>query len=72
MFGHDHTEQLNIITNIKNNKQRIGLQIMGGSATTFWKNNPSFNVINIDEEHFIPTNFQTHFFNITRASLNPK
>jgi len=45
---------------------------MGGSATTFWKNNPSFNVINIDEEHFIPTNFQTHFFNITKASLNPK
>lgn len=45
---------------------------MGGSATTFWKKNPSFTVINIDEEHFLPTNFQTHFFNISKASLDPK
>ena len=72
MFGHDHTEQLNIVTNVKNNQQRIGLQLMGGSGTTFQKTNPAFTVINIDEEHFIPTNFETHFFNITKASLEPK
>jgi len=45
---------------------------MGGSGTTFWKTNPAFTVINIDEEHFIPTNFQTHFLNITKGSLDPK
>jgi hypothetical protein len=49
MFGHDHTEQINIITSVKNNKQNIGLQLMGGSGTTFWKTNPAFTVINIDE-----------------------
>lgn len=72
MFGHDHTEQIHVISSPKNSKQRIGLSFMGGSATTFWKKNPSFTVISFDEEHFLPTNFQTHFFDIAKASINPK
>jgi hypothetical protein len=49
LFGHDHKEQIQLITSPKNNQKRIGLQFMGGSATTFWKNNPSFTVINVDD-----------------------
>ena len=72
LFGHDHKEQIQLITSPKNNQKRIGLQFMGGSATTFWKNNPSFTVINVDDQLLLATNFETHFFNITKAAQNPK
>lgn len=44
---------------------------MGGSATSFWKKNPSFSALSVDVQYMIPSNIQTYFFNITYASLNP-
>ena len=44
---------------------------MAGSATTFTKKNPSFSLVEIDEEFMIPLNFKTYFFNISNAELNP-
>jgi Acid sphingomyelin phosphodiesterase C-terminal region len=71
LFGHDHKESIQVVTSPKNPKQRIGLNLLGGSATSFWKLNPSFNVINIDDQLMIPLTIQTHFFNISQGSLSP-
>jgi hypothetical protein len=44
---------------------------LGGSATSYWKVNPSFNVITIDDKLMLPTAIETHFFNISLGSLTP-
>ena len=55
LFGHDHKESIQIVTSPKNSRKRIGLNFLGGSATSYWKLNPSFNVFTIDDQLMIPT-----------------
>lgn len=45
---------------------------MSGSATTFFRKNPSFTEMILDEEYMTPINFRTHFFNISFAEQNPR
>jgi hypothetical protein len=52
---------------MKNPNERIGLAFMAGSATTYLKKNPSFHVLEADEELLIPLNYHTYFFNISKA-----
>ena len=71
LYGHEHEEWMQLYTSVHNPNQRIGLSFMSGSTTTFTKKNPSFTVIDLDEQFMVPLNFKTYFFNITKASLNP-
>lgn len=71
MYGHEHDEWMQIYTSVRNPNQRIGLSFMSGSATTFTKKNPSFTVVEIDQEFMVPINFETYFFNISKANLEP-
>jgi hypothetical protein len=45
---------------------------MAGSATTFLRKNPSFNVIELDEATMLPVNIKTYYFNISNATDYPK
>lgn len=40
--------------------------------TTYTYKNPSFAVIEIDEEYMIPVNIKTYFLNITKANMEGK
>ena len=67
MFGHTHDESFNVVKSFEDEKN-IGLNFIAGSLSTFTSKNPSFTVIEIDEEYMIPLNFQTYYFNITKAN----
>jgi hypothetical protein len=45
------------------------VNIIAGSLTTFTEMNPSFVVIEVDEETLLPLNVETYYFNITHANL---
>lgn len=72
LFGHDHEERVQIVTAARNPNQRIGFNFMAGSATTFLRKNPSFNVIELDEATMLPVNIKTYYFNISNAAVDPK
>lgn len=68
LFGHIHSEAITVVKSIKDDKN-IGLNYMGGSATTKTNFNPGFTVIEIDEEHMTPVNIKTYSMNLTEANL---
>jgi len=49
----------------------IGFNFVSGSGTTGSNRNPSFNVIEWDEEFMLPTNIRTYYMNLTQANANP-
>jgi sphingomyelin phosphodiesterase len=71
LYGHEHDEWMQLYTSIHNPTQRIGHAFMSGSATTFTKKNPSFTVVELDEEFMVPVNLKIYYFNISQASLTP-
>lgn len=71
LFGHTHYDEFHIVKSIEHNKN-IGIQYVSGSMTTYQNLNPSFTVIDIDEELMIPLNFQTYYMNVTKANVENK
>lgn len=70
IFGHTHYEDLNIVQAI-NTTQPIGFNLIsasGTSWTTMKNGNPSFTVIDFDEEYMVPINTHTYFLNLTEAN----
>lgn len=67
LYGHTHRESFNVVKSIKGN-QNIGTNFIAGSATTYKGYNPSFTLIELDEEFMIPLNFKTYYFNITEVN----
>jgi hypothetical protein len=68
LYGHTHNDDFHIVKSIEDNKN-IGISYVSGSLTTYQNLNPSFTVIEIDEELMIPLNFKTYIMNVTRANL---
>jgi hypothetical protein len=69
-MGHTHDEEF-VVTRAINSTQGIGLNIVTPSGTTMTGYNPSFMVIDFDEEFMIPVNTHTYILNITEANINP-
>ena len=67
IFGHTHDESFNVVKSFEEEKN-IGFNFIAGSLTTYTYKNPSFTVIEVDEEFMIPVNFKTYYFNITKAN----
>ena len=67
IFGHTHDESFNVIKSFEGEKN-IGLNFIAGSLTPYTNKNPSFTVIEVDEEFMIPVNFETYYFNLTKAN----
>ena len=72
LFGHTHDEAISIIKSISGNQENIGINFIAGSLTSYTDKNPSFTVIEIDEEFMVPINFKTYYYNIEKANTEGK
>ena len=68
LFGHTHLESFNVVKSIDKDKN-IGLNLIAGSLTPFYNNNPSFTLIEIDEQYLLPLNVKTYYLDITKSNL---
>jgi hypothetical protein len=50
--------------------KNIGINFFAGSLTSIGVKNPSFNIIEFDEEFMIPLNIKTYTFNLDQANIN--
>jgi len=66
LFGHVHQELFST-ARAHESKLPVSNQHWSASGTTFTDVNPSFRVVEIDEETMLPVGLQTYFFNITAA-----
>eukprot|EP00347_Sterkiella_histriomuscorum_P016021 403354796 len=71
LFGHTHDDSFAVTQSLEDNKN-IGVNLIAGSVTSYTNMNPSFNVIEIDEETMLPINYSTYYFNISSANLYNK
>lgn len=69
LMGHTHRDEFHVTRSI-NASKNIGYSIVAGSLTSFTNLNPSFLVIELDEELLIPLNVKTYIMNLTRANLD--
>ena len=72
LFGHTHNEAIAIIKAISGNQENIGINFIAGSLTSYTDKNPSFTVIEIDEEFMVPINFKTYYYDIVKANAEGK
>jgi sphingomyelin phosphodiesterase len=72
LFGHSHDETISIIKSISGNQENIGINFISGSLTSYTDRNPSFTVIDIDEEFMVPINYKTYYYSIEKANLEGK
>lgn len=68
LFGHTHDDTIAVTKSVSDNKN-IGVNLIAGSLTSYTNMNPSFLVIEIDEETMLPINSQTYYFNISHANI---
>ena len=61
-----HWEEHYTARSFETNKP-IGVQLLTGSITTWTGTNPSFRVIEVDEETMLPVKVHTHVFDIVSA-----
>ena len=72
LFGHTHTEDINLLSDSKN-EDIIHVMFTPGGLTTYSNHNPQFKIYDIDYETGYPVKVYKHFFNITNANLgDPK
>ena len=71
LFGHTHDESYSVIQAVSDSKN-IGLNFIAPSVTTYTDKNPSFTLIEIDEEFMVPLNFKIYYYNIEKANAEGK
>ena len=69
LFGHTHNEDIQLVTSITDNKN-IGINFFSGSLTSNVMKNPSFNIIEFDQEFMIPVNIYTYYMDLAQANAN--
>lgn len=48
----------------------IGLSLYTGSLTTYTNRNPSFSVVELDQEYMIPVSYKTYYLDIEKANTD--
>jgi hypothetical protein len=81
-MGHTHDEDVSVVKsvstfNVSNSTNEtdtwnIGTNFIAGSLTAYTDKNPSFTVIEIDEEYMVPTNFKTYYYDMVKANKENK
>lgn len=78
LFGHTHDESVSVVKSVSSSQgngtapQNIGINFIAGSLTTYTDKNPSFTLIEIDEEFMVPVNFKTYYYDVLRANKEGK
>lgn len=70
-MGHTHDEDINVVKAI-NSTQPIGFTFITPSGTSGSNMNPSFAVIDFDEEYMVPVNTHTYILDLNEANALPK
>jgi hypothetical protein len=65
VFGHVHEETFGTERAIGSGKA-VGVQHWSGSVSTYAAVNPSFRVLEVDEETLLPVRIETHVFDVTQ------
>ncbi|KAJ8959688.1 hypothetical protein NQ318_021879 [Aromia moschata] len=66
--GHTHRDELLVYYNSSDSSQAINVAWNGASLTTFTQNNPSYKILQIDDETFDLLDFEEWMFNLTLAN----
>ena len=69
-MGHTHDEDIEVVRAI-NSTDPIGFNLITASGTSGDNMNPSFTVIDFDEEFMVPVNTHTYYLNLTEANALP-
>ena len=68
MHGHTHTNYFEVVQSMSNPGTPIMLANVGGSVTTYTAQNPSFMMIDFDQETMLPVNMYTYAMDIEKAN----
>ena len=68
MHGHTHTTYYEVVQSMSNPGTPIMLANVGGSVTTYTRQNPSFMMIDFDAETMLPVNMYTYYMDIEKAN----
>ena len=66
--GHTHTEYFEVVQSYSNPGKALMLNTIGGSVTTYTKMNPSFMLIEFDQQTLLPINMKTYFMDVNKAN----
>jgi hypothetical protein len=74
MYGHSHDEKFFLTRSVNVNgnfteSKPISFNSILSPTTTYTGKNPSFSVLEIDEETMLPVNITTYYFNVTKGNL---
>ena len=69
-MGHSHFEDIEVVRAV-NSTDPIGFNLVTASGTSGDDMNPSFTVIDFDEEFMVPVNTHTYDLNLTEANALP-
>lgn len=70
MHGHTHTQYFEIVQSMSNPGTPIMLANVGGSVTTYSEQNPSYMMIDFDQETMLPVNMFTYYLDIDQANAD--
>ena len=68
LAGHTHEETYQLSNSMTNPEKPILVTSVGGSATTYNFNNPSFMVIDLDAKTLLPINMKTFYIDVEEAN----
>ena len=69
LYGHIHGESFGVVRSFGDDKA-VGVNFWTGSLTSSEGRNPSFRIVELDEETLLPLNIETYFFDIRAAAIN--
>lgn len=69
-MGHTHQEDIQVVKAI-NSTSPIGFNLITGSGTPGGNLNPTFTVIDFDEEYMVPVNIHTYIMDLAEANKKP-
>ncbi|XP_058443157.1 sphingomyelin phosphodiesterase-like [Malaya genurostris] len=69
--GHTHADEFNIFYSAANPQYAINVAFNGGGTVPFSNYNPNYIVYYVNPETFEVTDYESFYFNLTEANLNP-
>ena len=72
MHGHTHTQYYEVVHSMSNPEIPIMLANVGGSVTTYTEQNPSYMIIEFDQQTMLPVNMYVYYMDIDKANAEGK
>lgn len=68
--GHVHTEMLHVFNSMTDVEKPVMVSSVGGSLTTYNHMNPSFTLIDFDQETMAPVNIHSYYIDVDEANAS--